>query len=377
MANTHRTLSALGSNRRIAKRVSAKLDSTNMRGGTTKFKVSYGEVMIPITQEIVLGVDDYRDMYVSKFVNARVERGVSTLNIKLTVHGNEKSAIEYIRKSYANRKMFSYGVSNIVIDCIDTLIEVCSNHNNIEFRIHGTFNDIDKERAKILMEFDEIIVFVRWVYDQHGSSASVPLDAELAPVDEMYPWLNGESLESYFERYQKSNASILILLGAPGTGKTSFIRGYLLSTKSSALVTYDTTILKGDTIFSEFIEGDANALVIEDADMFLSSRKDGNDMMHKFLSVGDGLVTVRGKKLIFSTNLPSIKDIDPALLRPGRTFDVIAFNELNVDEARTLAEKIDIEFNPDASKTSFTIAEIYNSKANKDRHTYKSQFGFI
>jgi ATP-dependent 26S proteasome regulatory subunit len=49
-------------------------------------------------------------------------------------------------------------------------------------------------------------------------------------------------------------------------------------------------------------------------------------MMHRFLNVGDGLVTTKGKKLIFSTNLPSIRDVDSALVRPGRCFDILNFD---------------------------------------------------
>src|SRR3712207_7327386 len=55
--------------------------------------------------------------------------------------------------------------------------------------------------------------------------------------------------------------------------------------------------------------------VLEDADNFLRPRKEGNSMMHRFLNVGDGLVTMSHKKMIFSTNLPSVKEVDPALDR--------------------------------------------------------------
>jgi ATP-dependent 26S proteasome regulatory subunit len=65
-------------------------------------------------------------------------------------------------------------------------------------------------------------------------------------------------------------------------------------------------------------------------------------MMHRFLNVGDGLVTTKGKKMIFSTNLPSIRDIDSALVRPGRCFDIVTFAPLEVSEAQALADALEV-----------------------------------
>ena len=134
-------------------------------------------------------------------------------------------------------------------------------------------------------------------------------------VDEMYPFLEGEKLTDYYERFMQSSANILLLIGPPGTGKTTFIRGLLAHTESSAVVTYDAAILEKDYVFARFVEDETNIMVLEDSDTFLKARSDGNTMMHRFLNVGDGLVTTKGKKLIFSTNLPSVRDIDPEIGR--------------------------------------------------------------
>lgn len=357
----------------------SRVDRTGMRGVTTKFEADYGDVMLPLSKEIVMGADDYRDLYVSKFIDDRLQNGVSTVTQKITVRGNIKSSTDFIRGKYASCHMFSAGTHRIVINVHDlALLEVESNHNTIDFTIHGEFSAIDKIKNDICNEFEEILVCIKWVIDDHGTTVSIPLDAKLAPVDEMYPWLKGETLDSYFKRYEQSNASIIILIGPPGTGKTSFIRGYLLSTQSSAIVTYDEKILKGDSIFSEFIEGETNALIIEDADLFLSSRKDGNDMMHRFLNVSSGLVTVPCKKLIFSTNLPSIKDIDSALIRPGRCFDVIEFKELSIIDAKKFATKVGIEFDFSSGLESYTIAQIYGgSDAVANKNINLRTFGFV
>lgn len=206
---------------------------------------------------------------------------------------------------------------------------------------------------------------VRWIYSEYGEYFPSPLNVDRLPVDAMYPFLGDETLGEYYDRFMNSNSNILLLIGPPGTGKTSFIRGLLAHTNTSASVTYDPNILSKDNFFASFLESDTNVMVLEDSDNFLSSRTDGNTMMHKFLNVGDGLVASSNKKLIFSTNLPSVTDVDAALLRPGRCHDILEFNQLTVEQAEKLAKSLGIElFERKDSNEPYTIAEIFNAKNN-------------
>jgi len=109
-------------------------------------------------------------------------------------------------------------------------------------------------------------------------------------------------------------------------------------------------------------------MVLEDSDAFLKPRSDGNTMMHRFLNVGDGLVTTKGKKMIFSTNLPSIRDIDSALTRPGRCFDIVTFDTLTIEEAAELAERLGVELpvRPRGKELGkYSIAEVFNQQTNQ------------
>ena len=119
-------------------------------------------------------------------------------------------------------------------------------------------------------------------------------------------------------------------------------------------------------------------MIIEDCDLMLKARSDGNSLMHRFLNMSDGLVSTKSKKLIFSTNLPSVKNVDPALMRPGRCFDVIEFDKLNLEQAVKLANKFDLEI--DENKDSWTIAEVFNNTtftSDAIETSNKKSFGFI
>ncbi len=52
--------------------------------------------------------------------------------------------------------------------------------------------------------------------------------------------------------------------------------------------------------------------------VMMKPRAGGNQRLHRFLNIADGIASAHGKKIIFSTNLPNIHDIDEALVRPGR-----------------------------------------------------------
>jgi ATP-dependent 26S proteasome regulatory subunit len=52
------------------------------------------------------------------------------------------------------------------------------------------------------------------------------------------------------------------------------------------------------------------------------------------------VVRAQGRKIIFSTNLPNVGDLDEALIRPGRCFARIHVRSLTNAEALALAAEI-------------------------------------
>jgi len=333
--------------------------------------------------KIFLGVSDFDDLITTQILQRRVAAAKQTVHRETTVLCNRARWAEWSETQFQSFLFVQGSASSgfIIEEDTDNYITYSVNNNTTNVRCFGDLDFAECILDKVENSFDIVTSHIEWIYSADGNSVNVPLNRERLPVAEMYPFLKGESLESYYERYMASSANILLLIGPPGTGKTTFIRGLLSHTESSAMVTYDAAILEKDYLFARFIEDDCAVMVLEDSDAFLKSRSDGNTMMHRFLNVGDGLVTTKGKKLVFSTNLPSINDIDSALVRPGRCFDVLSFDTLNVQEAQALADKLNVKLpvRPRGSETKkYSIAEVFNEQTvNANNAASRRKVGFV
>lgn len=211
---------------------------------------------------------------------------------------------------------------------------------------------------------------------QELESAEIEELANDILYDEAYPVLK-DGVFDFISRFIEAEETVLVLQGSPGTGKTRLIRAILgeISRRKNgevhALYTGDMKALESDEIFVKFITGWDDVFVVEDADHLLKPRAAGNENLHRFLSIADGVVRAQGRKIIFSTNLPNVGDLDDALIRPGRCFARIMSRELNSEEARRLlsrlcsdqgVEKAQVEETlAQAGKTKYSLAEIYKA----------------
>ena len=329
-----------------------------------------------MNKDIFLGASDLTDYFTDKIISARTEADMHTHHDSFSVYASKKEWKAFLDTLTDLRRMQINENSGYFFN--DEKLSY------LQFQVHSTHVTVilvgDKEfltehKWNFEDKFEFVTNQIEWIYSNDGNSIEIPLRHDRMPVKEMYPFLGDQTLEEFYEGFMESSASILLLIGPPGTGKTTFIRGMLQHLSASAMVSYDAAVLEKDYLFAQFIEGDKSVMVLEDADMFLKSRKEGNTMMHKFLNVGDGLVTTKNKKMVFSTNLPSISDIDPALVRPGRCYDILKFEELNQTQAEALAKKMNVTI--EGTREKWSIADVFFEQNTNVNKPTERKMGFV
>ena len=254
--------------------------------------------------------------------------------------------------------------------------------NEINMDLYGSQADVLRFEQAVDAEIrDHKLVKISWHYKTATGTDSASLHVtglNQTLRDEYYPWLT-QGVDKFIHNYMTSAASVLVMYGPPGTGKTSFLRHLLLTQSVNAIITYDERVLRDDEFFVNYLTDDEhNALIVEDADLFLAPREDSsNDMMSKFLNVSDGLIKITNKKLIFTTNISQLNRIDPALMRPGRCFAAVEFRELEPVEAQRAATAAGVPQRDWHSQSRWSLAQIWGEQSDASEcNTAKFKFGF-
>ena len=214
------------------------------------------EIMNEANDNIFLGVSDIEDLICSEIIRRRVDANQSTVQRETTVLANRDTWKHWAELRFQDW-MFTQDSSSsgfIVEPETHNFIKFSVNSNSTEVRAFGDKDFSEYVITLVEGEFSVVTSYIEWVYGGDGNSVNVPLNRDRLPVKEMYPFLGDESLEDYYDRYMNSSANILLLIGPPGTGKTTFIRGLLAHRNCSAIVTYDAGILEKDGFFARFIE---------------------------------------------------------------------------------------------------------------------------
>lgn len=162
---------------------------------------------------------------------------------------------------------------------------------------------------------------------------------------------------------------IVVLDGPPGTGKTYLVRA-LMDAVGDGEITFllvspeAIADLAGVEVLPVLVGHHSGAgpivLILEDADSLLAARRGATmDRIASVLNLGDGLLgEALNLRLIVTTNAP-IKELDPALLRPGRLSVRISCEPLGPEEARTWWRARNGRPDVDAGAQLRTLAELY------------------
>lgn len=169
---------------------------------------------------------------------------------------------------------------------------------------------------------------------------------------------------------------LVLLHGAPGTGKTSYIR-YLTSLIDKKMIyippEYAHKIASPDFL-TLLIANPNSILIIEDAENIVEER-DGyrNASVANLLNVADGLLSDCLNIQILCTFNAHISKIDKALLRKGRLIAMYEFDKLEAGKAQRLSRKLGFETE---INEAITLANIYNQDELKFSEKDNIKIGF-
>lgn len=170
-----------------------------------------------------------------------------------------------------------------------------------------------------------------------------------------YPYIDTDLM---FEQFFTGQENILLLVGESGLGKSklsTLALKYMLDNPDKVLdkikqnddniihMAYvkSNDVLAKDSFWVDLVSGDPTSLVIiddldymltkRDAEVMSSDDTKKNSFINQFLSFTDGMIKNK-TKFIITTNQP-YDNIDSALLRKGRLFDILELRRLHKKEA--------------------------------------------
>ena len=207
--------------------------------------------------------------------------------------------------------------------------------------------------------------------DRYGRTEyeRVPLRENCLQSDEELALHYGEDFPEWSNQFANGLAEpgLSILRGAPGTGKTSYLRHviaqlmathrfYYLPTESVGLLSSNQLPEIWKSEHSQYPNA-TKVLVVEDAEEILIARgNSGSSSVASLLNLTDGFMGDLVRVHIICTMNCEVVALDEAVLRPGRQRFFREFEPLAFPAAKRLAKHLGKELSKDRE---YTLAELY------------------
>lgn len=240
-----------------------------------------------------------------------------------------------------------------------------------------------KDLESLGLEKDPIEITKISISGGDVSTSEGRIDPNKLGRNSFYPFLGegveGEdvTMESYIHDYLTDSAPVLILIGAPGTGKSTFTRTLAHMSKLKTVICTDEGAVESGAVLNYVSNNGAGLLILEDIDNLLKSREAGNRFMSALLNESEG-VCENEIKIVITTNLTNIDKVDSALIRQGRTFDIVDFRNLTREEAKVVADEEGLDISK-LDGNSIPLADIFGLRRpayTRLARRKKAKFGF-
>ncbi len=190
---------------------------------------------------------------------------------------------------------------------------------------------------------------------------------------------------TFLDDLQRRRTGLTILDGAPGTGKTSYLRQLMLELRDTHRFYFIGSANLGLLREAEFVDfwaserrlhGETSLVVIlEDAENALMPRhSDNRQEVSLLLNITDGILGEFLRLQVICTINCALKELDQALLRPGRLMAHHYFGPMEAAQAKALADKLG-KVLPPVPASTYTLAEIFSGQLDPTRRE-RGRMGF-
>ena len=304
-----------------------------------------------------------------------------------------KKFVEDAETLYGKLECFDYSVgkTNTYKKYKSSQLRMYARGNSLELivSIYCQSEEICNEIWKIFTKYNqddtETTLYFQSFYMNNGQldeSTKVIKEETLNYISKSYyPYIETDTM---FEQFFTGDENILVVVGTPGLGKSKMSSLMLkYAFKNTDKLPYDklienteldeqfisviyvksTDVLSNDKFWRTLSSNKVDVVILDDLDYMLTKRDSEvmtsedqvkNNFLNQFLSFTDG-VEKNKTKFIITTN-QSYDEIDTALLRKGRLFDILELRKLSLSESEViwLENNLDI----DDFNATFTTHEV-------------------